>query len=250
VEPLVAETCRALLPLVTRGRIPTWAGAHASGGRVELRAVMQGEADPRRRHRVWQRKTLPVRRDPVVHLLLDLSGSMAGNRIDTAFAGVVLLCEVLHRLQIPFAVSGFQDRRIPGKAAADPLDPVTRDRLGSLPLEVVGRRPGGCNRPQQNHDGPALLDAAHELLRHPGQEHWLWVVSDGLPTGPGDGEGALRAAVQRVVDDGRIRLVGLGLGPGTEHVAAFFPDALPATPLEELPAALGGLVRRLVARSL
>jgi len=250
VEPLIARTCRALLPLLTRGRIPTWSGTAPSGGRVDLRAVMQGDADPRRRHRVWQRKTLPVRRDPVVHLLVDLSGSMAGDRIEHAFAGVVLLCEVMHRLQIPFAVSGFQDRRIPVKRATDPLDRATRERVGSLPLEVVGRRPGGCNRPEHNHDGPALLDAAHELLGHPAQEHWLWVVSDGLPTGPGDGAGALHAAVRRVVGDGRVRLVGLGLGPGTEHVASFFPQALPAMPLEDLPGALGGLVERLVASAL
>ncbi len=250
VAPLIARTSRALLPLVTRGRIPAWTGACPSGGRVDLRAVMQGDADPRRRHRVWQRKRLPVGRDPAVHLLVDLSGSMAGERIEHAFAGVVLLCEVMHRLQIPFALSGFQDRRIAVKRATDPLDQVTRERVGALPLEVLGRRPGGRNRPEHNHDGPALLDAAHELLGRPAQERWLWVVSDGLPTGPGDGVGALHAAVGRVVDDGRVRMIGLGLGPGTEHVASFFPQALPATPLEDLPEALGGLVERLVASAL
>ncbi len=246
VAPWIEATCRSLLPLVTRARMPTWGGAHASGGRVDVRRVMQAQADPRRRDRLWQRKTLPVRHDPVVHLLVDLSGSMAGDRIEVAFAGVVLLCEVLHQLRIPFAVSGFQDRTIPVKGAADPLDMATRQRIGDLPLEVLGQRPGGNNRPEHNHDGPVLLETARALWDHPARERWLWVVSDGLPTGPADGVQPLHDAVAAVVLDGSIGLVGIGLGPGTDHVGAFYPEALPEVPLEELPASLGALVDRLV----
>lgn len=250
VAGLVERTTQALLPLVTRGRQPHWGGSYPHGGRVDLRRVMQAQADPRRRERLWQRKSLPDRRDPVVSLLLDLSGSMSGDRIARAFDAVVLLVEVLHRLDIPCAVAGFQDRRLPVKEPHEPLDAAVRARLGALPLEASGRRRGGHNRPEHNHDGPVLLEAAGRLLQHPAPERWLWVLSDGLPTGPGDGVGPLHRAVTRVVEDGAIHVVGIGMGPGTEHVQAFYPEALPAVPLDALPEALGNLVARRVVGSL
>jgi cobalamin biosynthesis protein CobT len=42
--------------------------------------------------------------------VVDLSGSMHGPKTDAAQAGTVLMAEALHRLGIPFAINGFQDR--------------------------------------------------------------------------------------------------------------------------------------------
>lgn len=240
LHPLVQELERTLQP-VERTRLE---GRHASGARVDLRAAMRSEADPGGWDQLWNRRTVPHRRDPVVLLLLDVSGSMAGERIERAFEGVVLLTEVLSRMNIPFAVHGFQDELIPLLTFGAPLDAYSRARLATLRLETEGRRPGGHNRPEHNHDGPVLEKAARVLAWAPGQERILIVVTDGQPSGPGhEGEAMLRQAIARV-SRSDLHLVGIGLGPGTEAVAGLYPDGFGGVPLDDFPAALGELLER------
>ena len=72
------------------------------------------------------------------------------------------------------------------------------------------------------------------------------VVSDGAPSGPRDGSGELHRSVRRILAAGDIHLVGVGLGPDTDHVKTFYPDAIANISLEEFPAALGQLLDRLI----
>jgi hypothetical protein len=221
---------------------PRWVRGHPSGSRLDLRVAMAFEADPGAYLRIWERKTLPRKRDPCFCLLLDLSGSMSGDRIHHAFRGVVLMAEVLERLGVPFAVYGFQDALVPFKAFEEPLDAATRERLGGMPAEVQGGRSGGHNRPEHNWDGPVLERAADLLADRPAGTKVLLVVSDGEPSGPRDPEGALRQAVDRVLRTTDVLLVGVGLGPATDHVARFYPTHLASVPLDGFPAALGACV--------
>lgn len=239
-DPLFAELERLLRPTT----YPRWVSGFPTGSRVDLRAAMQLGVAPDAHARLWQRKTLPTKRDPAFTLLLDLSGSMAGAEIEEGFKGLVLLCEVLARLGVPFAAHGFQDRVVRFKAFDEPFDPSMRVRLGAMPLEVMGRRPGGRNRPQDNWDGPVLLEAAAELLEWPARDRVLVVVSDGLPSGPADAESALRRAIAQVGRD--VHLVGVGLGEGASHVANFYPDAVARIPLDRFPSAMARLLSRLL----
>ena len=236
-ERLFDELERILRP----ASYPRWRTGYPSGSRVDLRAAMTVEVEPGSYARMWERKTLPTKRDPAFMLLIDLSGSMRGDRITAAFRGTVLLCEVLERLQVPFAVHGFQDQLVPFKRVEEPLDDAMRKRLGTMPLEVSGNRPGGRNQPGHNYDGPVLRRAADEFEAWPGGDRILIVVSDGIPSGPGDGDGELKRAV-RYVQDGPLHLVGVGLGEGTEHVSRFYPDAIADVPLEHFPTRLGTLL--------
>ena len=177
--------------------------------------------------------------------MLDLSGSMSGERIGHGFRGVVLLCEVLAQLGVPFGVCGFQDVLLPFKALGAPLDDAVRSVLGTMPHEVEGARVGGHNRPQHNWDGPALRAAAERLQAHGARDPILLVVSDGEPSGPGDAADELRRAVDDVVAAG-LHLVGVGLGPGTQHVARFYPDHLAEVPLHAFPVALGARLESLL----
>ncbi len=240
-DALVNQLERLLRPT----SYPRWLPGYPSGSRVDLRVAMTMDVQPGAYTRMWQRKTLPHKRDPGFLLLLDLSGSMAGEPIHNCFRGTVLVAEVLERLQIPFAVYGFQDRLIAFKDFGGPLDAATRTRIGEMPAEVSGHRRGGHNRPEHNWDGPVLLDAAARLLEYPAHTPILLCVSDGEPSGPGsDADGALRRAVSRVVHD--VVLVGIGLGPGTDHVARFYPDHIANVPLHQFPAALAAVLQRLI----
>lgn len=239
VRPLADE----LLAALRLDAVPRWIAGHRSGTRLDLMAAMQGQADPRRRHVVWQRKTLPRAHDPCFLLLVDLSGSMEGRAVREALRGTVLMCEVLHLLQVPFAVAGFQDALFWLKPFDQSLDRASRGRVASMIAEVRGQHPGGHNRPEHNWDGPVLLEAARALVERPERQRVLVVVSDGQPSGPNDGDAMLLRAVAAVQDDQRVELVGLGLGPGTEHVARYYAQHAAAVPLPAFPATLGRILR-------
>lgn len=245
-DRMVDELQRRLLP----DAFPRWVPGYATGSRLDLRAATQLEADPRALYRLWQRKTLPKKVDPAFFLLLDLSGSMSGDRIEHGFRGVVLLASVLERLGVPFAVEGFQDVPIPFKALGAPLDAAAQRLLGEMPHECEARRRNGHNEPGHNHDGPVLVDVAARFARVTATRRLLVVVSDGLPSGPssGDPELLLRGAIRSIEAAGDIELIGVGIGPGTDHVARLYPRSLANVPLAEFPMALGQTIDRGLAR--
>lgn len=242
VLPLVDALVAALLRVLRPRSLPRWIPHHPTGQRIDLRAAMRHEARPEP-DRLWQRKTVPERTDPRFLLLLDLSGSMAGDPIHWGFRGTVLLAEVLARLQIPFAVHGFQDALVPFKPFGRTLEHA-RPQLSTMPLEVSGTRPSGRNRPQHNWDGPVLEAAADVLLAEPSRTPVLIVVSDGVPSGPSDPEAALHRAVAEV--GRRVHLVGVGLGPGTEHVRRFYPHGVANVPLQGFPEAIGRCIQQVL----
>lgn len=227
---------------------PRWVRGFPSGSRLDIRTAMTFDAEPGAYLRLWERKTLPRKRDPSFLLLLDLSGSMSGERIHHGFRGAVLVAEVLERLGIPFAVLGFQDVLVPFKDFADPLDGGMREKMGGMPAEVQGGRRGGHNRPEHNWDGPVLLAAHERLLDRPAGTRILIVMSDGEPSGPSDAEAALHRAVRKIQQTSDVLLIGIGIGPNTEHVAKYYPHHHANVPLEALPVALGSTIDALLRR--
>jgi hypothetical protein len=217
-----------------------------SGHRLDLRRVMTFEADPRRWDRLWRRKSIPDRHQAVVGLLVDLSGSMSGPKTDAAQAGTVLMAEALHRLQIPFVLNGFQDRLIRFADFHDGLTERVRQAVGEMPLEVAGRRPGGNNTPGYNDDGPCLREAAEQLLSAPADDRILIVVSDGLPAGRRSTEQDLRNVVRLLVREPRLRLIGVGIGPDTDHVRDFYPHACASVGLDRFAGTLAELLREVL----
>ena len=235
---------------------------YASGQRLDLRRVMSWEADPTQWDRLWTRTTIPERREVAIGLLVDLSGSMSGAPANHALLGTVLLAETLHRLQVPFAIDGFQDVLIPLHDFDDPLDAAVRSRIAEMPLEVDGCRPGGHNQPGYNDDGPCLIAFAEKVLDRAANDRVVVVLSDGEPAGRRSSAEDLHSAVAQLSGgrmDGQIggrrlagqqltglRLIGLGLGPGTEHVRTFYPEHEANVPLTELSDRIGALLERVL----
>ncbi len=220
-------------------------GGFASGSKLDLRRVMKFDADPRLYNQLWIRKNIPNRRDAAVLLLLDLSGSMRGEKSEALLAGTILLAETLYRLSIPFALVGFQDVLIPFCDFSDGLTASVRQGIGQLPREINGDRPGGNNTPSYNDDGPCLREAAGLLLRWPATERLLLVVSDGLPEGRHSSPDDLHSAVKELRGRGAgLKLIGIGLGPGTEHVEDFYPESVASVPVPRFAQEIGGLLRR------
>lgn len=241
-DPLFNELERILRP----DSFPRWVGGYAAGSRLDLRAAMRFEARPETYRSLWQRKTLPKKRDPQFLVLLDLSGSMSGERIHHGFRATVLVAEVLERLGIQQGIFGFQDELICFKDFNEPFDGARRMVLGEMPAEVLGSRTNGHNRPEHNWDGPVLAAAAERLRARPSNTRILLVMSDGEPSGPTDGTSELRRAVNDILAARDVMLVGVGIGPETDHVREYYPDATANVPLVSLPKVLGQCIERLL----
>jgi hypothetical protein len=240
IERLVRELEEVLRP---RRRLADRSG-FASGRRLDLRKAMDFASDPRKHDEMWRRPTIPRRRDTAFLLLVDLSGSMRGEKTAAAIAGTVLLAESLDRVQVPFAVYGFQDVIIPFCEFGEGLNPLTRAALGAMGEEIAGNRPGGNNQPLYNDDGPCVCDAGNKLLEEPACEHVLIVVSDGVPEGRRSSPEDLHTAVKELSAVPGLRLVGIGLGAGTEHVKDFYPESRAGVPADKLAEEIGALLRQ------
>jgi hypothetical protein len=243
---------RDLEALLEPRRNRRFRAGYPTGQRLDLRRAMAFEADRRAHDRLWCRRRRPDGPRAAVSLLVDLSGSMRGEKIEAATIGTLLLAEALDRLgpKVRYAVTGFQDELIPFLDFGQSLSAATRVAILEMPLEVCGERPGGRNRPSYNDDGPCLAETAKRLRREPGQR-LLLVVSDGHPAGRRSDSRDLEAAITRLSGPGAgLTLLGLGLGPRTDHVTKFYPNAVADIPLKDFAARIAALLKGTLGRSL
>jgi len=112
-----------------------------------------------------------------------------------------------------------------------------------MALEVAGRRPGGNNTPGFNDDGPCLREAAEQLLSNPADDRILIVVSDGMPAGRRSTEQDLRNVVRLLVREPGLRLIGVGIGPDTDHVRDFYPHSRASVGLDLFAGVLAELLQ-------
>ena len=112
--------------------------------------------------------------------------------------------------------------------------------------EVIGNNFGGHNVPSYNDDGPCLSEASESLARESAKEKFLLSFSDGEVVGSKSDEGDLVLAVKQIFETTSQKLVGLGLGRGTEHVKKYFPTSLPNIDIKKLVESLGGLLEDMI----
>ena len=243
----VRQVVRALEGVFPPEQDPGWLRGFASGRRIDLRQAMQREIRPEAASRLWQRRADPRKPDAAVLLLVDLSGSMRhSGKVEAAVFATSACAQALRLLGIPCAVVGFQDRVIPIAAFDEPWSQDLAQRIGEMRLEVIDARPNGHNHSRNNDDGPCLLEAAATLAHRVERQRVLVVVSDGRPAGVRSGPQDLHAAVAKLLRQGHMTLAAIGLGPGTRHVADFYPSARAEVPVADFPKVLGTtLVARL-----
>lgn len=223
----------------------------SSGSRINLQRVFRWQADraagsKNPDSKIFESYHVPEKKDYAITLLVDLSGSMQGEKIDETFKAIVLLSEVLNRLNVRFEVVGFQDQTIRFKSFDEDLIDEIRQRLAGARLEPYNRNPHGHNHASNNDDGPCLADASKSLSEQPNKEKFLMVFSDGQPAGVRSTEHDLIKTVTDILDQSDQKLIALGLGRGTEHVVRYYPYALPDINVHQLPEVLGDLLEDMV----
>ncbi len=251
VAPQVRELLDEIAELMPPPPRLRLVSGHRSGVRADLRRVMQMEADPRRSDQLWMRyRRLEDERlrDCAFGVLVDLSGSMRGDKALAAESGVVLLVEALESLGIKHAVWGFQDELIRLREFGEELDDAVRQRLASLALEIQGRRRGGHNRPKWNDDGPCLEAAVRALRAQEATRKVMMVISDGGPAGRRSNGRDLCRVSRGIEAEGDVHLVGVGLGPETAHVSRYYSHAVANVPVAQLSKQLAAVLRNAVTR--
>jgi uncharacterized protein YegL len=197
------------------------------GSRLNLRAAMRFEADPRLYDQLWSRPLVPKRIDPHFSVVIDRSGSMEGEKIEQSFHGVVLLCEVCRRVGVPLNVYAFGSHTERLLHHDEPLSDDVRARLGSLPESAHG----GTNLTA------ALELVAGDVGESPFHDRFVFVISDGEP----DDDASARRQIALLAEAG-ISTLGLGIGPETLRLRELLPASRVNLRSNELPGALATLL--------
>ena len=211
INPLYIRLKRFFLP----ERHPKWQKGYPTGSRLDLEKAMQAEADPRYLEKIWERKTIPHKFDYRFSILVDLSGSMQGEKIEETFKGVVVLAEVLEKLEqlgIQYEISGFSDSSKIFKEWKEKLNKELRNKLA----EMKSWGGGGTETAE------ATKEAYQELLKNLGKDNFLITLTDGQPNNPE----RLKEELEKIVKEKKVKLVGIGLGPNTEFVKDFYKAAI------------------------
>lgn len=228
----------------------------SDGSKINLPAVFRWESGrgggaQKIDNKIFETVHLPEKKDYVFTLLNDLSGSMQQfDKYIEDFKAKIIFAEVLNRLGVKNEILGFQNQVITFKTFDEELNDDIRKKMSGMLLEVVNKNPGGNNRADSNFDGPCLLEASRGLAVQPGKEKFLIVISDGMPTGPRTMDKNplkyLAEAVETIIKNTDQKLIGLGLGVGTEHVKDFYPTSFPNISINELSEILADILQDII----
>jgi hypothetical protein len=164
-----------------------------------------------RNDRVFKRKIESDVLDTAIYVMIDMSGSMSGPETVYTYKATCLLAHAFQVLGIPTQVSAFSSlRKTEVYALKNWNERVTSDILLDRYNRVVDSM---C----QNNDSAALLFAYDELTLRPEKRKILIMQSDGQPADggiTGNPNLALKDSVQRIYREGRVDLLGVGIGHG------------------------------------
>ncbi|MDD4290502.1 MAG: hypothetical protein PHH83_04540 [Patescibacteria group bacterium] len=234
-----------LREIFVQRRSNKWESGFRTGKRIDIKVRMQEKAKgvSAVESKSWQKRELPREKDYAFSILVDLSGSMQGEKISETFKAVIVLTEVLNRLSINVELLGFNDRIYEYQKFNDNIDRKIREYMGGMLKEVGG--PGAA----YNDDGWALQQASERLSLQKEKEKFLIVLSDGLPEPSSNHSGEkfnLKKVVNEIIKETNQKLIGLGIGRGTEHVEKFYPNNLANIKVEEMAEKLAGIIEEAI----
>jgi len=263
VAPHIEKVAEDLINIFMTERFPKFK-AKFPGQKLRLKGAMDWKSRKEYRKLFETREPLE-RKQFSVMLLVDLSGSMRGEKIDETFKGVVLFAEALNRVAeimggLKISVYGFQDTLIKYKDFDTEIDDELRNEMSVMQREPINM--GNHNNAGYNSDGYAVYHSSEMLDKEGGDNQFLIVLSDGLPApdwehrAPGykrsTGDIELKEVVRDIVKKKNQYILGVGLGPGTEHVAEFYDEDLdgveniPDVNVTQLSEVLGDKVVKLI----
>jgi von Willebrand factor type A domain-containing protein len=153
---------------------------YPTGQRLDLTRVMPAEHDFEQKRRLFIRETEPGRRDYAFYHLVDLSGSMGGQKIRETQKGFIVTAEACDRLMdynsseltLRQGFAGFHDNLHRMMALGERLTTSRKNRITRLPSSISG----------STNTLVATQHALQQLLEAPGETaNFLLTFSDGHP---------------------------------------------------------------------
>lgn len=246
VLPLIDTLETDLREIFVARRAQRWQSGFKAGKKIDIKKRMQEKAlgvSPIE-SRAWQKRELPQEKDYAISLLVDLSGSMRGQKIRETFKGAIVLAEVLNRLSINTEILGFNDRLYEYQTFGQDMSKEVREHMGGMLQEV------STESASWNDDGWAVRQASERLTRQKVAEKFLFVLSDGMPEESGKHSREryeLGQVVSTIMKETDQKLIGLGIGQGTEHVEGYYPNSIANIGAAEMADRLADVVREVIA---
>jgi cobalamin biosynthesis protein CobT len=246
ILPLIDALETDLREIFVARRAQKWQSGFRAGKRIDIKKRMQEKAlgiTPVE-SKAWQKRELPQEKDYAISLLVDLSGSMRGQKIEETFKAAIVLAEVLNRLSISTEILGFNDRLYEYQGFGQNMGTEVREHMGGMLQEV------GTPASAWNDDGWAVQQASERLARQKAAEKFLFVLSDGLPEESDQHPRSrydLEQVITKIMQNTDQRLIGLGIGHGTEHVERYYPNSVANIGVREMAEKLADVVREAIA---
>lgn len=222
---LIDRVAGELKNLFETDRRPRHVGPFRSG-RLDMKRYRQSEMraaqGARRDDKVCTKRLQPMERDVEVVFCLDVSGSMMGANINAAEQALVVLCETLRELKVPFSILTFNARTqiIKGSESEDPQGGALLDQISVN---------GGTD------DHAARRQAAEILSHSEAQQRLMLFLTDGA----GNNRRGQRLAVAELEGEmPELTVLGIGIGDGCEAVQESYPHAVVVPQLADLPTVL------------
>jgi len=248
VLPIIESLENDLREIFVARRASRWKSGFKTGKRIDIKTRIQEKAKgiSAVESKAWQKRELPSEKDYAISILMDLSGSMSGQKIRETFKAVIVLSEVLNKLSIKTEIIGFNDRLYEYQTFGESFSREIRENMGGA-LREVDNRNGG--RASYNDDGWALQETSKRLARQKAAEKFIMVLSDGVPEESPAHSGSefdLNRVVNHIMQESGQKLIGLGIGSGTGHVEKYYPNSLANINVKEMAEKLADTIREMI----
>jgi nitric oxide reductase activation protein len=248
VAPQISRFEQRARAIFKERKMQQWQSDRKSGQSVDIRKRITevGKGVHPVQSRAWEQRLTPSEKDFAIALLVDLSGSMSGQKIEQAFKGAIVLTEPLKRLGITNGVFGFNSQLFVYKDFKQDLTPAVRARMGTMLEEARSGMNGSTD------DGWALTHVSNWLEQLKAQQKFIIVLTDGESSPSMEHAGPqyqLQTVLDRIRENTGQKLIGLGIGHGTGFVNEAYPNGEGDIDVNELPEKLADLLEKIITDS-
>ena len=194
--------------------------------------------------RVFKNKIQSTALDAAVSILIDMSGSMSGDKALYATGAAVLMNKVFQVLQLPLEISGFTDccleETVPLQYIYKPFSNLFLSKE-----ELISRIGASSRCMTGNPDGENILYSYNSLLKRKEKKRLLIVMSDGQPAATKRTSGLGRFTKQIIEEiEARKQVEIYGLGLCTYSVKEYYTQCSVIKEASEIPDRLLELIQR------
>lgn len=247
VQPMISPIRNQLERILKVKENAKWIGERETG-KIDVRGLSKMSTDKNYRT-VFKDYTKTETSNVAIEILVDMSGSMRGEKMEIAKMSIIAMSEALKDLGINFEVTGFHSKgsREMINAARFAISSPKENRYNryyemldlwvfksfdSLSLHGLEKIFVG----EQNPDGECVSWAAKRLATRKEKRKILIVFSDGLPaTRDGDQRilnSDLKSKVEMIEKSG-IECIGIGIN--SDSVKSFYKDNIVVKNIKDLP---------------